>query len=483
MSLPGIASWSRMAGGTGAAPGKYGYDHRTAKQTYTISPHTTQYGRHAGYLLTVYPGDPAHGHQRLGNFRSPQAAVSAAKKWASQHDSTQTNPRARKTRDYWAIEGYYAGGWEEVTEESTWREARQRLKEYRENERGTAFRARRRREKLGQATNPSVRVGKFKGRTTHPGGGPITLRQQFSAKAYVGRKKTSRPRYLVGFGQGSTGDYINAKKLSTAKVKGEAHAKKRGFGSFWVQNQVTGSMLQFKVVPRGRSQNPGGPLDTHAAKELELFVENDSDLYRQQYTPINKNLITKMAKGVYNHDKAVKLFGYLMESGAKKYARQYGSGQGDWHQIFSPATRKAAAEVFTRSFEVEAKLGNYDNLLPKKYSDWRLKKNPGRMCDVLVRRNGQTFKAKAKYDVGAKRVRIFVNPRVAKLAGVNPEGKIRLTPEQKKALKDYNFALSQEDRYLGSVFVTPTGQRRVEEKTKEAYDRAKRLGMDWRHGL
>jgi len=61
--------------------------------------------------------------------------------------------------------------------------------------------------------------------------------------------------------------------------------------------------------------------------------------------------------------------------------------------------------------------------------------------------------------------------------------KKRLTHEQKKALDAYNFALSQEDRYLGSVFVNPIGQRRVEEKTKIAYDQCVRLGMTWEHGL
>jgi hypothetical protein len=61
--------------------------------------------------------------------------------------------------------------------------------------------------------------------------------------------------------------------------------------------------------------------------------------------------------------------------------------------------------------------------------------------------------------------------------------KPRLTPAQSRALKAYNFALQQEDRYLGSVFVTPTGQRRVEEKTREAYEACKRLGMDHTHGL
>jgi hypothetical protein len=59
----------------------------------------------------------------------------------------------------------------------------------------------------------------------------------------------------------------------------------------------------------------------------------------------------------------------------------------------------------------------------------------------------------------------------------------KLTPAQKAALKAYNFALAQEDRYLGSVFVTPVGQRSAEEKTRAAYDKCKALGMTHEHGL
>ncbi len=61
--------------------------------------------------------------------------------------------------------------------------------------------------------------------------------------------------------------------------------------------------------------------------------------------------------------------------------------------------------------------------------------------------------------------------------------KSRRTPAQMKALRAYNFALAQEDRYLGSVFVTPMGQRDYEAKTQAAYQECKRLGMDHTHGL
>ena len=60
---------------------------------------------------------------------------------------------------------------------------------------------------------------------------------------------------------------------------------------------------------------------------------------------------------------------------------------------------------------------------------------------------------------------------------------IRRTKEQKQALEAYRFAERQEDRYMGSMFVTPSGQRDYEAKTRAAYERCKTLGMTYEHGL
>jgi hypothetical protein len=59
----------------------------------------------------------------------------------------------------------------------------------------------------------------------------------------------------------------------------------------------------------------------------------------------------------------------------------------------------------------------------------------------------------------------------------------RKTAAQKAALAKYEYALRQEDRYLGSVFVTPQGQRDVEARTQAAYAACKALGMTHEHGL
>jgi|GEM_PF-1161062 len=107
--------------------------------------------------------------------------------------------------------------------------------------------------------------------------------------------------------------------------------------------------------------------DTAAADELVLFIENDGQLYRQQHQPIQKNLITKWAKGVYDSRLAVKLFGYLVDNGAKKYAKEIGDGQ-PWNQMFDRDTRIRAAELLRDSFEVSAKEGEFADYLPKKYA-------------------------------------------------------------------------------------------------------------------
>ena len=56
------------------------------------------------------------------------------------------------------------------------------------------------------------------------------------------------------------------------------------------------------------------------ADELELLATNDAELYRRQYVPIIKNLMRKRAKGVYDHNLAIKLWRYMIDRVAKQEA-------------------------------------------------------------------------------------------------------------------------------------------------------------------
>ena len=143
-------------------------------------------------------------------------------------------------------------------------------------------------------------------------------------------------------------------------------------------------------------------IDEHAATELKLFIDNDYDLHRQQQVPIFKNLATKKVRSQYKHDLAVKLFGYLVESGAKKYAKAFSVGT-DWHKMFPVPTRKAVAEELTRDFEGEFELGNYDDLLPKKYQQELAKKHLLRPHAHALKKSSSSHHA----TIGARDIREF----------------------------------------------------------------------------
>jgi len=80
-----------------------------------------------------------------------------------------------------------------------------------------------------------------------------------------------------------------------------------------------------------------------AAHELVLHADNDSHLYHSSHLPIVKNLHKKMKKGIYNPEKAKKLWGYHADRAAQNYHKHYGDKSQPWHKMFTTADRKQAA--------------------------------------------------------------------------------------------------------------------------------------------
>lgn len=109
--------------------------------------------------------------------------------------------------------------------------------------------------------------------------------------------------------------------------------------------------------------------DQSVATELKTFTENDADLYRQITSSILKNLATKKVRGIYKPELAEKAFMYLAEAGSKKYAREFGGDESQWHTMFPIGVRRLVCKDWREEFETEYGYGNYDNILPKKYQD------------------------------------------------------------------------------------------------------------------
>jgi hypothetical protein len=89
----------------------------------------------------------------------------------------------------------------------------------------------------------------------------------------------------------------------------------------------------------------------HDARELFLYIDSDSNLYRQMVIPIMQNLARKIGRGAYDKAKAVKLWNYLADEGAKRYTKEFGTpGPCGSYGTFTPATRFMVAAQFARRF-------------------------------------------------------------------------------------------------------------------------------------
>jgi hypothetical protein len=101
-------------------------------------------------------------------------------------------------------------------------------------------------------------------------------------------------------------------------------------------------------------------VDSDAMNELKLFINNDEDLYRRQFMPIIANIKRKIKRGVYDHEKAPKLWSYLVDNAARKYVKEFGSPDQDVIDMFPKDLRDAIAiDLANEEFE-KIKAGEYD---------------------------------------------------------------------------------------------------------------------------
>ena len=101
-------------------------------------------------------------------------------------------------------------------------------------------------------------------------------------------------------------------------------------------------------------------LDSDAVNELDTFIMNDEDLYRRRFMPIISNIKRKIKKNVYDHEKAQKLWMYLVDDAAKEYVKEFGSTQDDVANMFPKETRQQVARIMSDRELENIKQGEYD---------------------------------------------------------------------------------------------------------------------------
>jgi hypothetical protein len=99
--------------------------------------------------------------------------------------------------------------------------------------------------------------------------------------------------------------------------------------------------------------------DPDAAREIELYADNDSQLYFQMRKPILINLGKKYKKGTYDIDKAAKLWRYYIEAAMKKYNKEFGSRGDKWFELLNTNDRNLLARDYAIRTKEEFELGNF----------------------------------------------------------------------------------------------------------------------------
>ena len=100
--------------------------------------------------------------------------------------------------------------------------------------------------------------------------------------------------------------------------------------------------------------------DSDAINELDLFIMNDEDLYRRRFMPIITNIKRKMKRGIYDHEKVIKLWMYLVDDAAVKYVQEFGTQDQDVKDMFPKETRLQVAQVIADRELENIKQGEYD---------------------------------------------------------------------------------------------------------------------------
>ena len=101
-------------------------------------------------------------------------------------------------------------------------------------------------------------------------------------------------------------------------------------------------------------------MDSDAVNELDSFIQNDEDLYRRRFMPIITNIRRKMKRGVYDHEKVIKLWMYLVDDAARKYVQEFGTPDQDVKDMFPKETRLQVAQKIADREKENIEQGEYD---------------------------------------------------------------------------------------------------------------------------
>ena len=159
------------------------------------------------------------------------------------------------------------------------------------------------------------------------------------------------------------------KKKAVKKVVRKKAAKKIGAYKVIQKGEnknarVTKTLLQIRSKKgsfKGYKKITGIPQykDKDAAREIELYADNNGQLYYSRRKPILLNLQKKYKAGKYNVELAAKLWMYYINDAMQRYNKEFGSRGDKWSDLLSVSDRKLLAYQYAIDTKNEFDLGNF----------------------------------------------------------------------------------------------------------------------------
>jgi hypothetical protein len=162
-------------------------------------------------------------------------------------------------------------------------------------------------------------------------------------------------------------NYINEESLSKKSIGGMPTKVKanKGKRTSEMHTDTKSHNVNIRVMSGVKRKRSIGDLPTYkdkdAAREIELYADNDSQLYFQMKRPILINLGNKYKKGTYSIEKAAKLWRYFIDAALKKYNKEFGSRGDKWFELLNTHDRQLLALEYAQATKDEFDLGNFTN--------------------------------------------------------------------------------------------------------------------------
>jgi hypothetical protein len=99
--------------------------------------------------------------------------------------------------------------------------------------------------------------------------------------------------------------------------------------------------------------------DPDMAREIQLYADNDSQLYFSRKLPILKNLQKKFKKGTFDVLKSAKLWRYFIDDALQRYNKEFGSRGDKWYELMKPSDRQLLAMEYSIDTLNEFEMGNF----------------------------------------------------------------------------------------------------------------------------